>query len=143
MALAVLVYEGGEALRFDRPPIEAGVYGVLRVLSEVGMITNDPAVAPPSSRESRESRWVRARRSGILQLESPLGADVAKGETLGTIYNSFGKRQATIKSPLDGVVIGRSEAPVVNRGDAVAHIAAILGAGDDAAVDDLAVGDPS
>lgn len=119
----VLLYEGGEALRFDREPIEYGVAGVLRVFDDIGLTTGLGVGGAAPARESRRSRWTRATKSGILQFDTALGADVAKGQTLGKVYDSFGKRLASVRAPFDGVVIGRSEAPLVNRGDAVAHIA--------------------
>ena len=38
----VILYEGGEALRFEEPAIEAGVKGTLRVMKHIGMIENAP-----------------------------------------------------------------------------------------------------
>ncbi|MFW2332482.1 succinylglutamate desuccinylase/aspartoacylase family protein, partial [Ilumatobacter sp.] len=69
----VLLYEGGEAWRFDRDSIEAGVTGVRNVLSELGMVAEptDRCIVPP--RLSRKSTWVRARRSGIVGLDTGLG----------------------------------------------------------------------
>jgi uncharacterized protein len=121
----VLLYEGGEALRFDDWAIDAGVAGVNRVLASLGMI--DGETAPErASVESRKTGWVRASASGIARIECALGAEVEAGDRLGVISNSFGKRLATIKASRSGVVIGRLEAPLVNRGDAVVHIAEIV-----------------
>lgn len=121
----VLLYEGGEALRFDDWAIDAGVAGVNRVLASLGMIDGDP-VPDRASVESRKTGWVRAGASGIARIECALGAEVEAGERLGVVSNSFGKRLATIKASRSGVVIGRLEAPLVNRGDAVVHIAEIV-----------------
>jgi uncharacterized protein len=41
--IKVLLYEGGEALRFDESAIEAAVKGTLRVLKAIGMINSAPA----------------------------------------------------------------------------------------------------
>lgn len=122
----VLLFEGGEAGRFDAATIRAGVEGVLRVLGSIGMLPDDglePSTAPPVSEESRRTRWVRAARTGILQLDVELGGHVATGDRLGAVYDSFGRQHGTIRATLDGLVIGASRAPVVNRGDALVHIA--------------------
>ena len=121
----VLLYEGGEALRFDDWAIDAGVAGVNRVLASLGMIDGETA-PDQASVESRKTGWVRAGASGIARIECALGAEVEAGERLGVISNSFGKRLAMIKASRTGVVIGRLEAPLVNRGDAVVHIAEIV-----------------
>src|SRR5690349_4306 len=76
---AVLLYEAGENLRVDEYAVEAGVQGVLRVLAALDMIE---LVDPPSTPtlESRSSGWVRARRTGILDLEAHLGQEVGEGD---------------------------------------------------------------
>ncbi len=121
---AVLLFEGGEALRFDDWAIDAGVEGVNRVLASLGMIEGAAHPEHPSV-ESRKTGWVRASVSGIVRIECALGAEVAVGDRLGLISNSFGRRLASIKAARDGIVIGRLEAPLVNRGDAVVHIAEV------------------
>jgi predicted deacylase len=123
----VLVMEGGEAWRWDPMSIASGVSGVRRVLAHIGMIDPDLTMtAGLTPLESRKTSWARARRSGILQVYAPLGAQVATGDLLGEIFDSFGNRLGGVRAQLDGVLIGRSESPLVNRGDAVAHVASII-----------------
>ena len=119
----VLLYEAGEPLRFDGYAVDAGVLGVRRVLAAMDMI--EPVEDPPAepSRECRASGWVRARRTGILHLDARLGQEVTDGERLGTLFDSFGKTLRAVYANRDGIVIGRTEAPLVNSGDAVVHIA--------------------
>jgi predicted deacylase len=119
----VLLYEGGEAGRFEDEAIDVGVGGVRRVLAELGMIAADGVEPGATPVETRRSGWVRATRSGILQLACHRGELVEQGAGLGLIYDSFGKRHGTVKANRTGIVIGRSEAPLVNRGDALVHIA--------------------
>ena len=125
---AVLLYEGGEASRFDPISIKAGTDGVLRVLSSLHVIATGPALPLQSDRAmpvSRRTSWVRATRSGILHLDAGLGTNVEAGETIATIYDPFGKRLSRIQSRLSGLVIGTTQHPLVNRGDAVVHVAAV------------------
>ena len=119
----VLLYEGGENLRFDSYAVDAGVIGVRRVLAALGM--TEPVVEPTvePSLECRSSGWVRARRTGIVHLDVALGQKVSDGERLGTLFDSFGKTLRAVYANRDGIVIGRTEAPLVNSGDAVVHIA--------------------
>lgn len=118
----VLVYEGGEPWRFDSWAIAAGVQGILRVLAALDMIDPVPAAATPS-RESRTSAWIRARRTGILRLEAELGQEVATGDRLGALYDSFGKTLRLVRAERPGVVIGKTKVPLVNSGDALVHVA--------------------
>nr|WP_246283623.1 succinylglutamate desuccinylase/aspartoacylase family protein [Nocardioides perillae] len=122
---AVLLYEGGEAWRMDPWAVDAGVRGVRRVLAALGM-TEPLAEDPPTpSLRSRRSGWVRARGTGMLHLEAELGQRVAQGDRLGGLFDSFGKRVRLVHADRDGVVVGRTEAPLVNSGDAVVHIAEV------------------
>ncbi|MDP9821124.1 succinylglutamate desuccinylase/aspartoacylase family protein [Nocardioides massiliensis] len=121
----VLLYEGGEAWRMDPWAIEAGVRGVRRVLAALGMTEPLADEPPPRSAVSWRSGWVRARGTGVLHLEAGLGERVEKGQRLGGLFDSFGKRVRLVHADRDGIVVGRTEAPLVNSGDAVIHIAEV------------------
>jgi predicted deacylase len=108
--------------------IGAGVLGVRRVLAELGMTDPVPGDPPAPSAVSWHSGWVRARGTGMLHLEAELGQHVTRGERLGGLFDSFGKRVRLVHADRDGIVIGRTEAPVVNAGDALVHLAEVEGA---------------
>jgi hypothetical protein len=118
----VLLFEGGEALRFGEHAIAAGTAGVLRVLEAVGMIEgvadvgDDPVL-------SRRTGWIRATRSGVVHPEHWLGDRVAKGGVVARVVGPQGERLGRLTARHDGVVIGIGQHPLVNRGDAVIHIA--------------------
>jgi hypothetical protein len=120
----VLLYEAGEAGRFSRDAIQTGTAGVLRVVEHMGIQAgiSDPA---GTVRVSHSSTWVRANRSGIVHIETDLGADVVVGETIATIRDPFGKRLGKIAARKSGIVVGLTHSPLVNRGDAIVHIAEI------------------
>lgn len=122
---AVLLYEAGEAWRMDDWAIDAGVLGVRRVLAALGMTDPVDEPTPEPSLESRRSGWVRARGTGMLHLEVALGEHVESGQRLGGLFDSFGKRVRLVHAERAGVVVGRTEAPVVNSGDAVVHVAEV------------------
>ena len=119
----VLLYEGGESWRFDEWAITAATDGVRRVLGVLGMVDAPDEEPPAPSVECRTSGWVRARHTGFLHLDVQLGQRVETGERLGGVSDSFGKTLRLVRADRTGIVIGRSEAPVVNGGDAVVHIA--------------------
>ncbi len=119
----VLVYEGGEAWRFDDYAIDAGVAGVRRVLAALGMVDPLDEEPPPATVECRQSGWVRARRTGILQVDVGLGEHVEQGQRLGSVSDSFGRRTRLVHADRSGIVIGLTNAPLVNSGDAIVHIA--------------------
>lgn len=125
----VLLYEAGEAWRMDGWAVDAGVLGVRRVLAHLGMIDPLEDDSPPATLESWRSGWVRARGTGMLHLEAELGQRVARGQRLGGLFDSFGKRVRLVHADRDGIVVGRTEAPLVSSGDAVVHLAEVLGLG--------------
>jgi predicted deacylase len=118
----VLLYEGGEAWRFDEQSIRAGTAGVLRVLAHGGFI--EPTAAEAGGTVvATSSKWMRAGRSGIAQLLVELGDEVEKGQPVARIHDTFGKKLTDTKSRTSGLVIGRTQHPLVNRGDALLHVA--------------------
>lgn len=120
----VLVYESGEALRFDETAVRIGVRGILRVLNRMGMVTNARGlVALHRPRLSRSSFWLRAPRGGILRAGKPVGAEVFAGETVAVICDPFGEREAQVRAEKPAIVIGRTNLPIVNEGDALFHLA--------------------
>jgi predicted deacylase len=122
----VLLYEGGEALRFEESAIRAGVSGILRVLHSLAMIPppRERHTAPPAA-VSHSSTWVRAPEGGIFRTERPLGGRVMRDMRIGSISDPFGRKETPVVAPDEGIIIGLSHLPVVNRGDALFHVARI------------------
>lgn len=123
----VLLFEGGEALRFDEHAIEVATAGCLRVLAHLDMVDDDQLQPGDDPVLASGSGWIRASRSGIVHTIAPLGAEVGKGEAIARLHGPFGERSRQLKARYDGVVIGLAQHPLVNRGDAVCHIARVDG----------------
>ncbi len=122
--IPILLYEAGEALRFDEFAIRGGVEGVIRVMRELSMLPRTRRKPPPAPVVARSSSWVRAPQSGLFRAWVQLGDRVAKDETvLGVVSDPFGEAEREIVAPFSGIVIGRLNLPLVNEGDAIYHIA--------------------
>jgi predicted deacylase len=119
---AILLYEGGQAHRFDDEAVQTGVTGVLRTLRAMGMIEARLPRAKPT-RLIRRTRWVRARRGGIADLEVRLGDHVEEGDEIAQISDAFGMRPTRVKATDSGWVIGLSLRPLVISGDSLVYIA--------------------
>ncbi|MEE9416078.1 MAG: succinylglutamate desuccinylase/aspartoacylase family protein [Acidimicrobiales bacterium] len=118
----VLLYEAGEASRYDMESIELGEAGVERVIAELGMI--EPCEACEiEPRIAGGSHWIRARRSGLFLSAVELGQQLELGDTVGVIHDSLGNRRARMTTRAPGVVIGLMQRPLVNQGDALMHVA--------------------
>ena len=122
----VLLYEGGQANRFDDEAVDRGVLGIMRTLRSMGMIdVRLPRVTPTTL--IRRTRWMRARRGGIADIEVKLGDYVSKGETVASISDAFGSRPTQVRSTESGWVLARSLRPLVNSGDSLVHVATETG----------------
>ncbi len=124
--IRVMLYEGGEALRFDDAAIDVAVKGTLRVMKHIGMIVDAPTTPPHFlAVHSSSSTWLRAPDGGILHSVRRSGDKVGKGEPVGVISDPLGKVQVPVYADDDGIIIGRTNLPIVNRGDALFHVARI------------------
>lgn len=121
MGVPVLLYEGGEAGRFNTEAIETGVEGIMRVMAALAMIDKRPHGS--KAFVCRSSSWLRARRSGFCEMRAQLGQRVAAGETIAAVFDSVGKSESLVRANADGIVIGCISSATVYRGDAVAHVA--------------------
>ncbi|MGQ0673522.1 MAG: succinylglutamate desuccinylase/aspartoacylase family protein [Hyphomicrobium sp.] len=128
LGVDVLVYEGGEGLRFDEFAILAGVNGIARVMLKVGMLElPEGAETAPDKRRppllANAAKWVRAPEGGILRTSKRIGDAVSEGELIGHIANPYEDSDVEVRSPRRGIIIGRTTLPIVNMGDALFHIA--------------------
>lgn len=119
----ILLYEAGEALRFDELSILAGVKGVLHVLSSLGMVRKRSRRTASEPYVANRSRWLRAPVSGIVRDLKSLGDWVEKGDGLAEVGDAYGEVIATLVSSHSGVIIGKQNIPLVQEGDAMYHIA--------------------
>ncbi len=130
--LPLLVYEAGEALRFDAFSISTGVKGIISVMRYLDMFPKSRSrkkVTEPYLADS--SKWVRAPANGILNINKELGERVREGETIGFVSDPsdmFVDEKIEFVSPFDGIVIGHTKVPLVNEGDAIFHIASFANA---------------
>lgn len=130
----ILVFEAGEALRFDETCISTGLKGVVNVMRSLGMLRGKAGKSKKPPILARSSSWMRAEQSGIFRATAALGDRVSKGDTLGYISDPLGDDETQCKVPFDGVIIGRLNLPLVNEGDAIFHVAKF---GDAIAVEEL------
>lgn len=117
----VILYEGGEAMRFDHEPITIGLDGTLRVMKELGMIGSAPRAA--ETIEATGTKWVRAKVGGLLRLDRLTGEPVKRRQKIGTIGDALGDEVVRVLAPCDGIILSHATNPLVNQGDAVVHIA--------------------
>ena len=55
-------------------------------------------------------------------MRQPIGAEVEDGALLAVVSDPLGESETEIKSPMDGVIVGRTNLPLAHEGDALFHI---------------------
>lgn len=117
-----ILYEAGEALKFEPDVIETGTRGVLNVLRQLGMVEGEPQ-KPRYQTAVNRTLWVRAESGGILHFQKRLGDFVEKGETIAISESLFSLSTQSIISPVNGVVLGMTTLPAVKPGEPITHLA--------------------
>lgn len=123
MNIPIIVYEGGESMRFDEFAINQGIEGSLRILKHFKMLNSNPILKKKTETILLDNRkWIRARKAGIFTPIIVNGNKIEKDQVLGYITDAYGTRNTVIRSPIDGYVFCVNNHPLVNQGDALFHI---------------------
>ncbi|WP_046744032.1 succinylglutamate desuccinylase/aspartoacylase family protein [Kordia zhangzhouensis] len=120
----IIVYEGGESMRFDEYAIKEGIQGIMNVMKFVGMIDKiDPIlIEREKSQLITDHKWLRAPTAGMFVPQVLNGSSVQEGAILGVVTDTFAEYCIEIKAPYDGFVFCINNQAVVNQGDALFHI---------------------
>ncbi|MEC7839235.1 MAG: succinylglutamate desuccinylase/aspartoacylase family protein [Chlamydiota bacterium] len=125
-AIPSLLYEAGEALRFDNSSIKIGVRGILKTMIHLGIFPPEKIKIPKiksSSFIASSSYWLRSPYSGIFRTLRNLGKSVKKGEIIGHIGNPLDGSEQSLIAPASGIIIGLNNLPLVHEGSALFNIA--------------------
>lgn len=117
---SILIYEGGETLRYDGLSIQKAIEGIQRFLYAQEMLSTQPFVE--RSLIFRKSTWMRAPKAGMFCWYKCSGQRIVKGEPIGIINDPFGLEQLTLYAPRTGHIIGHNNAPVIHQGDPLFHV---------------------
>ncbi len=79
-----------------------------------------PRVRPISC---TSSYWLRAPAGGLLRTFRQTGDLVASGDLMGMVSDPFGENEVEVLAQDGGIIVGRTNLPVVNEGDALFHVA--------------------
>lgn len=119
----ILLYEAGEALRFDETSVKIGVKGVVNVLRALEMLPKTGKRRYRNPLVLKSSAWTRATHSGMLRTVKALGDSVKKGDIIAFIDDPISDETCEIEASFDGIIIGKIQIPMVQEGDALFHIA--------------------
>ncbi len=124
VGMPMLIYEAGEALRFDEVCIRAGIRGIVNVMRQIGMLSESKPRKASEPLIARYTRWVRSPDSGIVSDKVKLGSRVKKGQRLAIISDPLGADEDYVVSPFDGIIIGCANLPLAYEGEALFNVAA-------------------
>ncbi len=116
----VLVYEGGESLRFDGLAIQKGLIGLQRVMNFKGI--KKANIPTEKSVTMTKTTWIRATSAGLFRWSKCSGQYVNEGEKIGIINDPYGFTEYPIIAKKSGYIVGHNNAPVVSLGDALFNI---------------------
>lgn len=125
LGIPIILYEAGEALRFDEQAIKIGVRGIINVMQSLGMLRSVRKPEKTQSLFSKKSSWLRAEHDGIARYYFGLGQKVTAGDTLAHIYSPYSDFEVAVVATMSGIIIGRNNLPLINEGEALFHIAEV------------------
>ncbi len=128
LGVPMLLFEGGKSFYFDNNITNTGVNGAKRILDHLGMLSSKFRISKPKKKciIIADSKWIRAKYSGMFKASVAINKKVHKGDVIGHITGPFGKFHHFIKAQNSGYIFNVNEAPIVNQGDALFHISTKL-----------------
>ena len=128
MGIPMLLFEGGKSFNIDKTITNTGVNGAKRVLNHLDMLRNNFKVSTPkkSCIYISESKWIRAKYSGMFTASIKINSKVKKNDVIGHITDPYGSFNHFVKAPNDGYIFNINESPIIYQGDAIFHISTQL-----------------
>ena len=125
--IPLLVYQAGEAMRFDENAITLGVNGTINIMRSIDLLPKEEPIAEFSPVFSQDEGWIVSHRFGILRTYVELGQTIKKGEKLGTISDPFSADKGEhVKAPKEGIIVGINTTPLIHEGLSIFKIASFI-----------------
>ena len=124
--MPLLVYQAGEAMRFDESVISLGMKGVENVMKYL-KISSKELITESRPIQSKDEEWITAHMGGILHTNVTLGQKIEKNDIIGTISDPFRPNIVEkIKAQTDGVIVGINTSPLIYEGLQIFKLASFL-----------------
>ncbi|RNC88407.1 MAG: succinylglutamate desuccinylase/aspartoacylase family protein [Winogradskyella sp.] len=124
LGIPMLLFEGGKSFHIDNTITNTGVNGVKRVLGHLEMLGRKFKVSKPKKHcvKISESKWLRAKYSGMFKATVSINTKVEKGDVIGNITDPYGSFNHFVKAPNSGYIFNVNQSPIIYQGDAIFHI---------------------
>lgn len=127
--IPLLVYQAGEAMRFEEAAIGLGLTGIQNVMKTLGMLPDENSLEASSFKPvfSQDQDWIYSHRSGVLNAQVELGQKIKKNQVIGLINDPFSADTVEpVKAPQSGIVVGVNRHPLIHEGQTIFKIASFL-----------------
>jgi predicted deacylase len=114
--IPTITIEIGAGANVDKKGIKIGVKGVYNVMRVLGMIAGKARVPDRQIIIRKRRSWLRSPVGGIFESVVKLGDIVKHGESIGKILDPLSYEEMEISSPVNGIVAGLRNHPVVRTG---------------------------
>ena len=128
LGVPMLLFEGGKSFNIDSNITNTGVNGAKRILHHLGMLNSKFKVSKPKGKPItiEDSRWLRAKYSGMFKATVAINTYVKKNDVLGNITDPYGSFNHFVKAPNAGYIFNVNESPIIYQGDAIFHISTAI-----------------
>lgn len=120
--IPAITLEVGNPNTFQKRLIRSGITGIHNVLCYLDMIEDDIIENERETIICKKSMWIYTDTGGLLTVDVDLRERVKKDQIIANIRNIFGHKISEYRSPMDGIVIGKSVSPVNQSGGRILHL---------------------
>lgn len=120
----IIVFEGGESLRYDNDAIHEGYQCAQRLLVGLEM-SPDKGEIQGESLMIQDKSWYRCPDSGMWISKVAYGDFVESGQLMGYIASPFGDFKSEVIAEESGFIIGLNNQAVVSKGDALINLGSV------------------
>lgn len=125
--IPLIVYQAGEAMRFDENAINLGLEGTQNIMRAVGMLPFEHSDTDFNPVFSQEEDWLIAHKGGIMHVNVELGQSISKGDILGTISDPFSSDlEEKVRADQDGIIVGINMTPIIHEGLSIFKVASFI-----------------
>lgn len=122
-----IIYQAGEAMRFDEHAIRVGIEGIKNIMRSIDILPKEQPIEHIQPVFSQDEDWITAHKGGILHVKVELGQMIKKGEFLGFISDPFSSELAeAVRATQDGIIVGINTTPLIHEGLSIFKIASFV-----------------
>ena len=125
--IPLIVYQAGEAMRFDESAINLGIMGITNIMREIDVLPKEELPQKIKTVFSHEEEWLVAHKGGILHINVELGQAISKNDKIAIITDPFSADlEEIVRATKDGIIVGINMTPLIHEGLPLFKIASFV-----------------